>query len=715
MQKEKLTMSISKLISSIVNCSLLIVHCSLLISFAFFTPAFAVEQPPQSTSTNLSLQVVSREGDEGVVTKSGQAEYVQVVGAADTRTTFSDGRHPVEELVRMARERGIEVLIINDHDRYSLEYGIWPLHKIIKKKVDESSLLKNGAAAYLEEIERIGKKYPEVLIIPGVESAPFYYWTGSAFTNNLTAHKWENHIGIIGFERPEDFEGLPTLNSNFSLKYYKKYIYNIAFFGISFLLSGILILWKGMYRYAGISIAVLSLLLIVNFHPFQSSQFDQYHGDQGIAPWQETIDYANSRGGITIWHHMESASGIGKKGPISVNTPPHPEDLLKTYGYTAFQSIYEDTIHVTEPGREWDILLSQYCAGNRDAPVWGVGGHDFHGEGESGIKLQDVKTIFLLKKNSTSQGGVEKTKQAIYEAIINGKFYPLRQGQTEDYRLVLDEFSILDSSGIKAVSGDVIEVKGNPQISVKVSVTPPLPPFDKGGARGELVEVQLIRKGEVIQKFSGETPLEINFNDDLNPLSPPFTTSPSPPSEGGDKGEVKGGKGGLQEGEMISYRLSVHGKRPNYIMSNPIFVKLLPAPSPQSSPQGGEETGGGQTSPSAKEEASTSTPSPSEGEGQGEGEKREAKAPQYIIIEKVSAVRSGPGVEYEKIGRVDKGERLEIISIEEKLFKGKPWYKVRYKLPPLSLLSSTSSGQPLTKEWKGEVEGFVWGGLARKE
>jgi len=34
----------------------------------------------------------------------------------------------------------------------------------------------------------------------------------------------------------------------------------------------------------------------------------------------------------------------------------------------------------------------------------------------------------------------------------------------------------------------------------------------------------------------------------LIPLNPPFTTSPSPPSEGGEKGEVKGGKGGIFEG-----------------------------------------------------------------------------------------------------------------------------------------------------------------------
>ncbi|MEK7845987.1 MAG: hypothetical protein AAB257_03385, partial [Nitrospinota bacterium] len=107
-----------------------------------------------------------------------QTSYIQVPAATDLRTRFSDGRHSVEELVKMAKERGIEILIINDHHVYSLEYGIWPFEKIIKKKVEDSSVLKNGIESYLEEVEMISNKYPEIIIIPGLESSPFYYWTG---------------------------------------------------------------------------------------------------------------------------------------------------------------------------------------------------------------------------------------------------------------------------------------------------------------------------------------------------------------------------------------------------------------------------------------------------------------------------------------------------------------------------------------------------------
>lgn len=466
------------------------------------------------------------------LTPAYSEDYIQVSGVTDLRTTFSDGRHSVEELVKMAKSRGIEILIINDHDRYSLEYGIWPLHKIIKKKVEESSLLKNGAEAYLEEVESVSKKYPDMIIIPGIESAPFYYWTGDMFSNNLTAHKWENHLAIVGLEKPEDIEGLPTLNSNFSTRYYKKYIYNVIFFGLSFLFSILLIKWRSIYRYIGIPAAIFSLLFIVNFHPFQSSPFDQYHGDKGVLPWQETIDYVNSKGGMTFWHHLESVSGIGKKGPISINTPSHPEDLIKTDGFTGFQAIYEDTIHITDPGKEWDIVLNQYCAGNRDKPVWGIGGLDYHAEGESGIKLQDVKTVFLLK---------EKTRNAVYKALRNGKIYSVSQ-QGKDHRLILDEFSVSDSSGRKAISGDEIEIKGNPHIYIKISAS---------DDKKETVEARVIRKGKLIKRYSGETPLEISFDDDDSRES-----------------SNSGGK--------IYYRLNIHGNSPHYIISNPIFVNLLP-------------------------------------------------------------------------------------------------------------------------------------------
>ncbi|MBI4378846.1 MAG: SH3 domain-containing protein [Nitrospinae bacterium] len=350
----------------------------------------------------------------------------------------------------------------------------------------------------------------------------------------------------------------------------------------------------------------------------------------GVLPWQETIDYVNLKGGMTFWHHLESLSGIGKKGPVFINTPSHSEDLVRTYGYTGFQAVYEDTIHITDPGKEWDTVLNQYCDGIRDGPVWGIGGLDYHGEGESGIKLKDVKTIFLLK---------EKNKNAALKALRDGKVYSVRQG--DDYRLILDEFLISDPSGKKALSGDEIDVQGSPHIYMRVSAT---------DGKRDIVEVQLIRKGEIIKKYSSETPFEMHFDDEHL---------------------LDSEQGKFKSGDKIYYRLNIYGKRPNYIISNPIFVKLFPEMVKEP--------------PAQLDEAKTTSLQ--------RGVTGNEKKVEFIIIEKVSAMRSGPGSEHEKIGRVDKGERFEIISIERPLFRGRPWYKVKYK----------------------DKGGFIWGGLARKE
>ena len=91
----------------------------------------------------------------------------------DLRSTFSDGAHDTESLVRMAKDRGFEVLIINDHDRMVMEYGLFPFRKLIKKRVELPSINKNGAKAYLDSIREVQRKYPDMIIIPGSETAAF--------------------------------------------------------------------------------------------------------------------------------------------------------------------------------------------------------------------------------------------------------------------------------------------------------------------------------------------------------------------------------------------------------------------------------------------------------------------------------------------------------------------------------------------------------------
>ena len=450
------------------------------------------------------------------------ADYQQVAGLIDLRSTFSDGAHDIESLAQMAKDRGFEVLIINDHDRMVMEYGLFPFRKLIKKRVELPSINKNGAKAYLDSIKKVQKMFPDMIIIPGSETAAFYYWTGSYFKKDLTAHNHERRILTIGMEQPEDYENLPILHNGFSTQYLGMAIPEILFFFVVLVLAVFLIKWRGFYRIAGIIIFIWCVASIANSNMFRSSPFDQYNGDQGIAPYQHLIDYVDSKRGLTFWNYPETKSGVRQMGPIYVDTPPYPEVLEQARGYTGFAAIYGDNITITEPGNVWDRVLIAYCEGRRNRPVWGISTADFHEEGGAGEKLGNFPTVFLLQEN---------TKKNVLKALRDGKMYAYRGGYPQFVRL--DEFSVCSFDGKnKGISGDEIALKGSPRIKISLSAAE---------ASERKVTVRLIRSGTVIQTFQGKLPIEIYYEDKY-----------------------------FVPGKKIYYRLDMQGE--GKIVSNPIFV-----------------------------------------------------------------------------------------------------------------------------------------------
>ncbi|HDZ27659.1 MAG TPA: hypothetical protein ENH65_14265 [Candidatus Aminicenantes bacterium] len=459
-------------------------------------------------------------------------EYIQVPGLIDVRTDFSDGVHTLEYLIKLAKKRGIDVLFINDHDRKVLEYGIRPFQNIIKKRVAEPSINKGRPENYLNMIDAASKKYPDSILIPGAESAPFYYWRGSYFKKNLTVCDWERHLLIVGLEEPKDYKELPILHNGYSTKYVLSSIISVGFF-LSFvlLIIGLYMLkWKGIIRYSGITISVFALLLLINNHPFKSSPYDQYHGPQEISPYQLLIDYVNSRGGMVFWNHPETKSGKGKLGPIFRDTPPYPQVLKESKNYSGFAALYGDYITITEPGNIWDKVLIEYCSGHRENPVWGISSADFHREGGAGDKLGNYPTFFLVKS---------KTKKDILDALKKGRMYAYR-GDADSPRMILEDFSISNSkSSQKAVMGEEIFSEGYPSINIRISTT--------DSEKGNSITVRLIRSGNLLETFSAETPLSINLEDDF-----------------------------FEPGKKVYYRLDAMDKKGRKLVSNPIFVQFQP-------------------------------------------------------------------------------------------------------------------------------------------
>ena len=452
------------------------------------------------------------------------AEYVQVAGLMDLRTTFSDGAYDLDQLVLLAKKKGFSVLFINDHDRVAMEYGLPPFRNLIKKRVDLHSINSGGADKFIQAIQEVRQKYPDMIIVPGSETTPFYYWTGRPLTGKLTAHDHEKRILTVGMESPDDYENLPILHNNLSMNYFAGALPEVALFSFSLIASLFLLRWRGPVRFTGIIVLLLSAALIINSNPFRSSPFDPYHGDQKMAPYQLVIDYVNARGGMTFWNYPETKSGIRQMGPIRVSTLPYPYVLTESTGYTGFAAVYGDNITLTEPGNIWDTALKEYCMGYRERPPWGIATGDFHQEGEGGDQLGTYQTVFLVE---------HKTRDAVLNALRTGRMYASQVNYPQVLRL--DDFSVssLDDR-TRGISGEEVLLKEHPRVRISISTSAP---------SADKVKIRLIRSGETIYIFDEKLPLTIDYIDQY-----------------------------YKPGEKIYYRIDMHGS--GTIVSNPVFVKF---------------------------------------------------------------------------------------------------------------------------------------------
>ena len=465
-----------------------------------------------------------------------QSEYMAVPGLMDLRSTFSDGSHTIEELVQLARSRGFKVLFINDHDRIAISYGIPPFRNVFRLKKEFPSIMTNKPEAFLQEIQRIAEKYPEMIIIPGCETSAYYYWSGSIFKKNLTLHQFDRRLLVINLNKPDDYKHIPNLHNSFTFKYTKKLLPHALIYLIPLAMGIYLIKRKATTRYIGLLFMILSILGMMDTNPFRSSLFTPYQGDQGIRPYQELIDYVHDQGGLSFWNYPEQRSGnrevkyhlpIGFMPDISIqaHTPPYPQVLLESKGYTGFSALYGDHITAIDPGREWDKALNEYCREERESPPWGISTADFHQDGRLGLKLGAFPTTFLVKNFS---------KQDILEALNQGRFYCSRG---DGYMWPkLDHFHVSNQKGQEAIMGETLITTNPPMITFRISM-------DSKNVNPKTI--YLIRGGNLLQTYTGTLPLEIKYVD---------TTVP--------------------QNQKTYYRLM---DKKEHFASNPIFVEYRPS------------------------------------------------------------------------------------------------------------------------------------------
>lgn len=484
-----------------------------------------------------------------LIEKCYAGKYTLIPGVIHVHSTISNGEKTPEEIVQLAKEKGIKCVIFTDHDTMRWSYGTPPLRRVLQKVVDQNSILKYGAANYINTIEGLNEKYPDMLIMHGAEAIPFYYWQGSFLKDTLVLLNGNKHILVMGLQTPSDYEKLPSVGNGFPGVFNIESIFSLWPLSL-FLLGWLLISLrknknstknkdsnKTKYnKTAGIICFFVGVVFLVNNFPFKTPIFDQYHDGQSIYPYQYLIDYVNEKDGLTFWAHPEVGRSMEISG-IKVVSSPYEEDLLNTFDYTGIAIFSEGMRRVGPPGGIWDQILLQYCAGLRERPVWVIGEVDYKVQD---YPIDETQTIFLLK---------EKNSEAILNALRTGKMYAVMGAANS---LTLNSFVVEDvDSGKLAFMGDEITIKDKPRIRIVVTVhdsdkSSPPERSRAGEYEKRNFNIDLIRNGSVIKTFEADGPIDIVYDDDYH-----------------------------NPGEKIYYRLAIDtGYLFRGIVTNPIFVQF---------------------------------------------------------------------------------------------------------------------------------------------
>ncbi|MET0513902.1 MAG: hypothetical protein ABW047_01045 [Nitrospiraceae bacterium] len=481
----------------------------------------------------------------GTTQAANEQTLMPLVTAIHVHSTTSTGTLDLDALAERAEHLGIEALLLSENLALQYEYGLQPLRGILKISLSFPSLISYGMKRYLKDVHDAQARHPRVLLIPGLEVAPHYYWTGSLWTRDLTMHDAQKNLLVFGLHESEDVAGLPALGNSSSYRYSPS--------ALSGLLPALLVLpaMKGWYdrrrssrmidrsgrrrrrRIGAIVLAMSGVVLLFNGWPYSSSQFSPYDAAAGYQPYQTFIDAVNRRNGLVIWSlpeardfHTVSAKGFGA---VTIRTDSHPDALVSTAGYAGFGGLYQEARQATLPGGTWDQLIDQFVRGTRALRPSMIGEIAFHSPDHAGKELDQVLTVLWVR---------ERTEAAVLEAVRNARGYAVERYHP-DFRFVLETISLQSVDGSpRSMMGDKLLIgKGQAvKVEAKISTTDRHP---------HKLTMRLIRSGRVIDRLDGTTPLDYEFVDHAVPSD-----------------------------ARSAYRLEVTGGQTGELLTNPIYVEV---------------------------------------------------------------------------------------------------------------------------------------------
>jgi len=469
---------------------------------------------------------------------AGRARAVERVPAVvHVHSDLSTGDFSLEEVAQSAEKQGIGAILLVENYLLRFEYALPPFRALTRVMREERSVVSVGLDRYLARVEEARQRHPRLVLIPGVEVIPHYFWTGSPANLALMLHNTQKNVLVFGLPDRAAWAGLPATSNPGGRVYAWQSLVDalpalLLVPGLALLLRKreerrrlgrtVVIMRRRRWVTGGV-LAGVGLVALVRGWPFTVDRYPPW-ADFGLEPHQVLIDHVEGQGGLAVWSFPEAPDeGEQHVGPVKVSwrTEPYADDLLRTFRYTAFGAIYEQPTRVAQPGAGWDRLLHEYAAGERSRPAWAIGESGFHGL-TGGKRLDPVQTVVLADARSEA---------AIMDAFRRGRFYSLYR--LPQMALVLTEFSLNDGVGL-ATMGESRRVREGFPLEIAVGV-------EASDGASHPVRVTLVKNGVAAAAWTGETPFRTVYRETF-------------------------------DGKPTVFRVDARGRSPHQVLSNPIFV-----------------------------------------------------------------------------------------------------------------------------------------------
>jgi hypothetical protein len=433
------------------------------------------------------------------------AALERVRGVVHVHSDITTGDFSLEGLVGLADRQGIGALLLAENYRLRVEYGLPPFRALTRVTREERSL-DGRLEQYLARVAEAQARLPHVLLIPGVEVVPHYHWTGSLAALDITVHDTQKNLLVYGVTEPRTLRALPVVGNPAAGVYGWQSLFDalpvlLLIPGAVLLLRprtvrqrlgrGAVVVVRRRAWLPGLVLCAVGIVAAIRGWPFVSDRHPTWQ-PAGLTPYQELIDGVEQAGGAAVWSFPEAVDrGEQSFGPVRVGwlTEPYPDDLLRTFRYSAFGAVYEDTTTFEQPGGGWDRLLGEYARGERTRAAWALAESGFHGL-SAGKQIGPLQTVFLVREKSTA---------GVLEALRQGRMYAVQR--TRELGLDVAEFGVT-AGGATAVVGETLRAPAGTPIELSITV-------EASDRKSHDVRVAVIGNGRLRALERGATPLRI--------------------------------------------------------------------------------------------------------------------------------------------------------------------------------------------------------------